>query len=635
MLTTGALIAYLNSKGSSGTLSIKKLAIYFNVTAKTVYNYIKTIQVQYPGYLLVDRGQISISASIPAQEAACIPATYQERRAFILQNLLMTNSHLDLDHLAQQLCISEITLQNEIKLIRKSLTQHDLVLKTKNNQLFIFGKVEKKRALMIELIYAEAQNSLVSLSTLHDVFPVYDVEEIRRIILSKLQEKHFYIDEYSLINFLLHVLIAMSSTFAVPEDTHEKDVSDLMEYNHHFVTIVDGICASLEGLYQLKFPASSKKQFVLLLMTRAIKNRDPALKSAPMRSIGSETLKLVETIISSVEETFSINLNDDEFLIAFSLHIKNMLIRLRQNVKIHNPLLASIKSTSPMIYDIAVYVCNIISKQANVKIHDDEIAYIALHIGVRIEEINGKLGKLKTVLLCPQYYSYTHRQFEKLEQCFSDELTIDAIITNPWEAESLECDILISTLPLPAADNRVVISNFFNERDKNAVSTLVKQVKDAKFKEKTVTLLHKLVRRDLFALNASYASREEAIRTMAQRLIDGGDVGKRFIEKLLERENISPTNFEMIAIPHPIDYYSEKSVMEISVLKKPLPWGNTNVHIIAMFSVSRQDLSDFSDIFSFMARVFNVSENLEQLIAAKSYENFMELLWQLSAPSVE
>lgn len=119
-----------------------------------------------------------------------------------------------------------------------------------------------------------------------------------------------------------------------------------------------------------------------------------------------------------MKQVYDIDLTDIDFFIPFALHIDNMLVRIRQNVSVHNPLLHSIKAMSPIIYDIAVYISNLINHQEHVQLCEDEIAYIALHIGAHIQDIYNRRGKLCAVLLCPQYYSYDHRQFDRLQSYF-------------------------------------------------------------------------------------------------------------------------------------------------------------------------------------------------------------------------
>lgn len=626
MVTKRDIIQFLNNSHTE-LLTTKSIAAHFNVTQRTIQNYLKEIKEEYQDCIETTSKGIIVKQSLELKEDYSIPLTYEERKSYILRNLLVNNYRFDIDNLAEYLCISEVTLQNEIKKIRCSIEKYGLVLKTKNNQLFINGTTKDKKALMIQLIYGEAENSLVSLSTLNDIFQNYNAEEIRDILIQKLNDAHFFMDEYSLINLLLHILIAMDqqqslSLTQINEDMHQE----FRDLNHHFVSIIDEVCKSLEEIYKVKFTSSNRYQFTLLLMTRAIRNKEIEGIDRTKLSVSNEILSLVSYIISEIYKIYDIDLNTNEFVIAFSLHIKNMLIRLKEQISIHNPLLYNIKSTSPFIYDIAVYISNLISKEQHVEVYDDEIAYIALHIGARIEELNSIRDKLKAVLVCPQYYSYYNQQFKKIETYFHDDMMISSIVTNPIELEDISCDIILSTIPVNKGNHCVLISNFFNENDKDNISIMIKRLKKAKARDKTIDLLRKLIDKKLFTLHAKYQSKEDAINQMSDALHSLGYVQEEFKQKIFDREKISATNFGMIAIPHPIDFYANKTVIEVSILKTPVLWGNTSVRIIFMVCINKRDFSNFSDVFSFLAGTCSDDENLERLVNVKSYDEFMNTI---------
>lgn len=623
MVTKRDIIKYLNNTNGE-LITSKQIASHFSVTQRTIQNYLKEIKEEFQDCLETGQKGIKVVKQMEIKEDHTIPLTFEERKSYILRKLLVSQQAIAIEQLAQDLCISEITLQNEIKKIRRTLETYGLSMKTKNDHIFIVGSIKDKKALMIKLIYGEAENSLVSLSTLNDIFQNYDAEKIRDILLQKLNAVHFFMDEYSLINLLLHILIAMDQSQSLQTIHHEDMSQEFIDLNHHFVSIIDGVCESLEALYHVKFTSSNRYQFTLLLMTRAIRNKEIKGIDRTKLSVSDEILSLVHYIIDEIYRIYDIDLNTNEFVIAFSLHIKNMLIRLKEQISLHNPLLFNIKSTSPFIYDIAVHISNIIHKMQHVEVYDDEIAYIALHIGARIEEINSTRDKLKAVLVCPQYYSYANQQFKKIETYFHDDMLLSSIVTNPVDFNTSKCDIILSTIPLSCTHNTVFISNFFNETDKERITTMIKHIKRSKAKDKTIDLLKKLIDKRLFTIDANFSDKEDAIRSMADRLIAKGFVGEEFIEKVLDRENISSTNFGMLAVPHPIDYYAKKTVIEIAILKRPVSWGTSSVKIIFMFCINQRDFSSFSDVFSFLAGTCSDDSNLECLVASKSYEAFMK-----------
>lgn len=626
MLSPKDMVRYLNQHGS--VQNIDDIAAFFSVTPRTIRNHLHILQDEYPGCLDVGRGQVKVlktlqdEATAPAQ----IPASQTERARYILRELLSHPEPMGLDALAGQLFISEITLQNEVKQIRRDIAEYHLSLRTKNNTLFISGSEKDKKQLMIRLIYNEAQHTLVSMESLRAIFPRYNIEKIRSDILTCLNDQHFFIDEYSLINLLLHMLITMDQLGTVPNAPHYEVPADLIELNRHFVSIIDTICAELEQEYGITFTRSNKYQFTLLLMTRAVRSQDVSLPNRAALSIHPETMKLVDTIVQAVKQTYDIDLTDIDFFIPFSLHIDNMLVRLRQNVAIHNPLLHNIKTMSPIIYDIAVYISNLINHQEHVQLYEDEIAYIALHIGARIQDIYNRRGKLSAVLLCPQYYSYDHRQFDRLQSYFSDDLTIETVVTAPYELEGLKCDLILSTLPLTAEPPVVLISNFISGQDRQAISEAIHRLKAGREKQRLIHLLQTLIDAELFTPGADYVDRESSIRTIGGQMCAHGIVPPEFVESALERERISPTNFGMIAIPHPSDCSAARSAIAVSLLRRPLHWGTSSVRIVFMISVSKNDLSDFSDIFSYLPRVCSDYKNLEQLASASCYEEFIQIL---------
>lgn len=410
-----------------------------------------------------------------------MPSSQQERSRYILRALLSRSEPMDLDELAASLFISEVTLQNEVKLIRHEIAEYHLSLRTKTTPC-LFPEVKKTKASHDP---PDLQRSAAHACEHGDApchLPRYDIQKIRSDILACLNSQHFFIDEYSLTNLLLHMLITMDQLGTAPNAPRYEVSTDLIELNRHFVSIIDSICTELEREYGIVFTRSNKYQFTLLLMTRAVRNQDVSLPSRATLSIHPSTMRLVDSIVQAVKQVYDIDLTDIDFFIPFALHIDNMLVRIRQNVSVHNPLLHSIKAMSPIIYDIAVYISNLINHQEHVQLCEDEIAYIALHIGARIQDIYNRRGKLCAVLLCPQYYSYDHRQFDRLQSYFSDDLTIESVVTAPHELAGLKCDMILSTLPLTAEPPVVLISNFISSNDRQAISDVIHRLKAAREK---------------------------------------------------------------------------------------------------------------------------------------------------------
>jgi lichenan operon transcriptional antiterminator len=151
------------------------------------------------------------------------------------------------------------------------------------------------------------------------------------------------------------------------------------------------------------------------MMTSAVSNHITKLHIDQLDElVGPEIEELLYEIVRSVRSTYSIDLKEDSFMIRFAFHLKNVLERVEHNINIRNSQFRKIKNDFPLIYVIAVYISNIINKKTNHTLSEDEIAYIALHIGVLMEEKKAYSEKLTCVVLAPDYYTVNRTLFRRI-----------------------------------------------------------------------------------------------------------------------------------------------------------------------------------------------------------------------------
>ena len=121
-------------------------------------------------------------------------------------------------------------------------------------------------------------------------------------------------------------------------------------------------------------------------------------------------------------------------------------------------------------------------------------------------------------------------------------------------------------------------------------------------------------------LNQQVATKEEAIRLAGQILVDKGYVESGYIEKMLEREEMTSTfmgNF--VAIPHGTDD-AKKEVKEtgISIIQAPsgVDFGDGNI-VKLIFGIAGKG-DDHLDILSNIAITVSEVENVEKIVNATS-----------------
>lgn len=98
-----------------------------------------------------------------------------------------------------------------------------------------------------------------------------------------------------------------------------------------------------------------------------------------VEKIPIEHLSLTEGMIDHIKSQIPQKLNES-LLITMADHISFAILRKAQGVEFSNPLKVSIMAYYPTEYHLGQYCLRVIRKQLGVTLHEDEAAFIALHI---------------------------------------------------------------------------------------------------------------------------------------------------------------------------------------------------------------------------------------------------------------
>jgi PTS system mannitol-specific IIA component len=128
-------------------------------------------------------------------------------------------------------------------------------------------------------------------------------------------------------------------------------------------------------------------------------------------------------------------------------------------------------------------------------------------------------------------------------------------------------------------------------------------------------------------LNASFNNKEEAIRRTGQILVDKGYVEPAYIEKMLEREELTSTfmgNF--VAIPHGTEDAKQEVITSgLSIIQVPggVDFGDGNI-VKVLIGIAGKD-GEHLEILSQIAIVCSEEENIEKIVEAKTAEEILSL----------
>lgn len=610
------------------------LADALGVSVRTIKTYVHDINDELPGTIHSSYEGYSIDKQKAQQlllnNVNHIPQNSDERVSYIINQLIHHNSAaaLDVYDLCDELYISLSTLKNELNKVKKKLQAFDLTLTTKGDLVACTGLEKNKRKLLSSILYDESNVNFVNLKSIQNAFVDIDISFIRATILEIFDKYHYFINDYSLINLVLHVTIAIDRIRN--NNINTQDIRTLPDVRLHEYELATEIAHRFEEHFHITFSDAEIYEMTLLIISRATTIDYKSINLDNLETfVGKDCLDLVQLLISDINAFYYIDLSEPEFLIRFALHIHNLLVRSKNDYFSKNPLTDSMKSSSPLIYDASVNMARIIQEQMGITINDDEIAYIAFHLGSTLEAQRDLTTKITAILYCPNYYDINLRITDMINRHFAQDLLIKYILTDESELDKVkDADLLISTIPLSRPTNLplITIQLFFTKKDQELLRNELTDLKKKKKKKEFEEYLRELIIPDFFERRNGLRDEVACIHYMVEKMRRKGYVNASFQKDVLEREELSTTAFGSFAIPHAMKMYAKKTGMNILISEEAIHWKEHDVYFVLMLSFNKNDRHIFNEIYDSITMILSDSENLKKILACQDYESFIQTM---------
>ncbi|MDO4378521.1 MAG: PTS sugar transporter subunit IIA [Erysipelotrichia bacterium] len=615
------IISYLSQKRKWCTATA--IAIELGCTSRCVKTYISNLNDQYNNIIISSRSGYRLSEKL--NDNLIIEDNYEEkenRKLWLLRKLLISSKPIKTADLTNELFISFETLEKDLLYIKKQLHNYDLSLRTKNNTLYIKGNDANKREMILDLIYDEMSDSFSDSNSIQSFFPNVNITQIRNIIQSTLKKHNYFIDDFSLINIVLWYTICIEQKQITYTQIDQINYST--KENAHIRQIIQEINAEIKKIYPIVLTEEEFTNLFVLFSTRIFK------KDTVKYVISNEIKDLINEIISVVEKNFYVKLDFNNNDVRFALHLQNMLSRIRNNVSLHNLQLAQVKTSFPYTYDIATCIAAIIKHKYGYEISEDEIGYLAIHIGINLEAQINSQSKIRAVLVYPKYFSESSDLSAQIMNIFDKDLLIVNVLSFPDEIVNCEpYDFIISTILFSNYKKNVsFVKSKLDYEDIINISNQIKYHKKNKMKHIFESNLSKLIHEDLYSYSPDYRDSNDAISSICDEMIKTGYIDQEFKKKTLEREKLSSSAFGNIAMPHPISYPAKQSAIAVSILPKGINWIGTenNVNLILTLAINDKDKILFQDIFKLVTDFISNSENFSLLIKAQTCDEFKKMI---------
>lgn len=609
-----------------------------NVTARTIRNDINHINKLNGDNLILSsnlgyRINDIEKAKVYLECQHNLPILPKERINYLLNKLLTTSSPLDVDKISQEIYVSVYTIENDFQDIKKKIKNFDLTLERKNNLVFISGSEKDKRKLISALLYDEIDGRFLDLDNYINLFYEYDIKVIENIVRDVFSKNNMFFNEYSIVSLVLHIAVILGR---VANNHilkyHDFPLENIEDYDEFKIT--KEIVQRLESMFQITTPEEEIYYLTLQIMGKSISKYYTINSNNINKFVEIKYVHLVNEILIKTEEFYDLKLrHDEEFFVRFLMHIKNLLFRNNCDMKYINPLSENIRFTYPFVYEVAVFISNEIYNETGIAISEDEIGYIAIHIGAALEKNKNLSSKIKVAVIYPKYHDLHSIFIEKLNYRYKANIKISEIYTTvDINANNIKADLILSTINLNYLGNIpcLVVNPILKDEDFLKIDRQIEIINKEKDVIKTKSFLNNCFNSKLFFKNVYLENEYEYIRYMGERIVDEGFVEKEFIYSTIKREKLSSTSFDnKFAVPHALEMNAKKSVISVILNDKDISWGTNKIRLILLIAINKNDRKEFMDVYESIIDILLDNRNIEIILNSEDYSSFIDNISQL------
>ncbi|NVY17397.1 BglG family transcription antiterminator [Listeria monocytogenes] len=624
MDTQKEILAYLHKQENKWVTS-NELAAFCECTTRTIRNNIYKINEVTPNLINSTKQGYQINLNIPFEFQSESDVT--ERKSKLLLELIKNSTKgVDLFELADILYISEVTLKKDIQQLKNELKEADVKIVISKDRIKLIGKERAKRKYMISLLYEEGGYRESIKSRIQEMIEFVSIDKLQNIVKEVLAQESITTNQYSMMNIVLHY--AISIVRIQQGNTLIETQKTLIPKHSKEYEISKKIAKILSEEYQIHFSEAETKQLGLLYVGLQNEQSANANHGELDQFVDKKIIDALKIVLANVEETYLIDLQNEQLFIKLAIHVQSLYYRSRYKAYTRNLSLLDIKTSYPVTFDIAVYISSLLQEKLAIDFNEDEISFIALHIGSFLESENRDYIRLEIGLLVDDYHDLRTNMLKKLRARFENEATIELIENEDYEENF---DIILTTnrdVALEKAGS-IFIHPLLTTKDIKKITSRIQTKKKILENNIRGQQIDRYIVRSLYSnqIDPSELTPAKIREQMISKMEKQTFVTSEFKEKVEKREQMAPTSFPSgIAIPHSIKNDALQSGVSIMTLQEPIYWNDVKVKIIALVAISKKDATEFNDFFEKFVEIVSEPINTKRLSMVESFEEFIRKL---------
>lgn len=490
-----------------GSISIKALAEQIHVSKRTVQR-----ELEFVPYYLRDfnilletktgkgiwlTGTEADKEALQTQllEQDVMDATDKEqRRKRLIMEMLKDKSSKKLYYYSNIFGVSETTISNDMEAIQQWFDRFGLQISRKQGVgVMLEGREQDFRAAVSTFIDENIENTqirdlfqnheltvfdIIASKGPTDVYGILNQDITKRVLACVKGVKNSYIrqmTEDAYIGLLLHVTIAVNRILnqeVIEDDFRFEDVGP---EDDAYITAKQ-IVSSLEEEFEIQIP--EVECYYITLHIKGAKLQQSNENTPPGDDI-EYNLDLINRMIEAFDRNNAYGLKqDEEFISGLMGHLQPTIVRLKNHMRITNPLLQQIQETYGDVYQKCIQVAEVLEKELDCKVPPEEVGYLVMHFGaalVRLEELKDTRRRVEVGIVCASGIGISRLMASRLNHYLKKRANITAFGKADLVPAILKRqDFLVSSIQLDTVDADILyVSPLLTDQDLDQIDKKV------------------------------------------------------------------------------------------------------------------------------------------------------------------
>lgn len=416
----------------------------------------------------------------------------EQRHIVLKARLLKSQEPTKLYNFTEALNVTESTIGNDLDSITPWFEKFELKLIRKPGLgIYISGSEKSLRRAIVALLYdhfheidlinliiQNQENEHLQLEfskidkVLYDLMETEDVPIIKALISEFEGLIGYRLADHSLISLMIRFIVTIKRIHLGHTIKIDKVLKEKLKSEKIFIVIEQW---GLENDNRILKDLTEDELLYLVMHIKGSKLQDTYSRNGISMIEDFKMMKLAKKMIRIAEVKTHTYLEDNEKLLnGLVRHLGPAINRIKLKLDVMNPLVKEIKEMYPFLYQVAQECVKAIEEEEKILVPEDEVAFIATHIGSAIKSENRRRNnKYRVVIACGNGIGTSQLLATEIEKEFHNIDIVDIVSTLEIDMERIKkinIDLIITTVPVYSEEMPFIQVNYIlTEEDKKNI----------------------------------------------------------------------------------------------------------------------------------------------------------------------